>query len=100
MAYIRTCVQHLGEIRRPVRNNCPSSLIIDDADGFDVLNIRNRHNISIYKFKKVTRCVRSFLIFFVCLFVRSFVTFSSFSSLYEHLLRCAHKRMKVYTYSL
>ena len=29
MAYIRTCVQHLGEIRRPVRNNCPSSLIID-----------------------------------------------------------------------
>ena len=30
MAYIRTCVQNLGEIRRPVRNNCPSSLIIDD----------------------------------------------------------------------
>ena len=29
MAYIRTCVQNLGEIRRPVRNNCPSSLIID-----------------------------------------------------------------------
>ena len=29
MAYIRTCVQILGEIRRPVRNNCPSSLIID-----------------------------------------------------------------------
>ena len=29
MAYIRTCVQHLGEIRRPVRNNCPSSLLID-----------------------------------------------------------------------
>ena len=24
MAYIRTCVQNLGEIRRPVRNNCPS----------------------------------------------------------------------------
>ena len=31
MAYIRTCVQNLGEIRRPVRNNCPSSLIIDNA---------------------------------------------------------------------
>ena len=29
MAYIRTCVQNLGEIRRPVRNNCPSSLIVD-----------------------------------------------------------------------
>ena len=29
MAYIRTCVQIVGEIRRPVRNNCPSSLIID-----------------------------------------------------------------------
>ena len=29
MAYIRTCVHNLGEIRRPVRNNCPSSLIID-----------------------------------------------------------------------
>ena len=29
MAYIRTCVQNLGEIRRPVQNNCPSSLIID-----------------------------------------------------------------------
>ena len=32
MAYIRTCVQNLGEIRRPVRNNCPSSLIIDNND--------------------------------------------------------------------
>ena len=29
MAYIRTCMQNLGEIRLPVRNNCPSSLIID-----------------------------------------------------------------------
>ena len=29
MAYIRTCVQNLEEIRRPARNNCPSSLIID-----------------------------------------------------------------------
>ena len=29
MAYIRTRVHNLGEIRRPVRNNCPSSLIID-----------------------------------------------------------------------
>ena len=33
MAYIRTCVQNLGEIRRPVRNNCPSSLIIDEDIG-------------------------------------------------------------------
>ena len=33
MASIRTCVQHLGEIRRPVQNNCPSSLIIDDVQG-------------------------------------------------------------------
>ena len=31
MAYIRTCVHNLGEIRRPVRNNCPSSLIVDTA---------------------------------------------------------------------
>ena len=28
MAYIRTCVQHLGAIRRPVRKTCLSSLII------------------------------------------------------------------------
>ena len=33
MAYIRTCVQNLGEIRRPVRNNCPSSLIINFFQG-------------------------------------------------------------------
>ena len=33
MAYIRTCVHNLGEIRRPVRNNCPSSLIIDEDIG-------------------------------------------------------------------
>ena len=37
MAYIRTCVQNLGEIRRPVRNNCPSSLIIDTG----ILHISN-----------------------------------------------------------
>ena len=29
MAYIRTCVQNLGEIRRPVRKTWLSSLIID-----------------------------------------------------------------------
>ena len=28
MAYIRTCVQNLGAIRRPVRKTCLSSLII------------------------------------------------------------------------
>ena len=28
MAYIRTCVQNLGAIRRPVRKTCHSSLII------------------------------------------------------------------------
>ena len=29
MAYICTCVQNLGAIRRPVRKTCLSSLIID-----------------------------------------------------------------------
>ena len=29
MAYIRTCVQNLGAIRRPVRNTCLLNLIID-----------------------------------------------------------------------
>ena len=29
MAYIRTCVQNVGAIRRPVRKTCLSSLIID-----------------------------------------------------------------------
>ena len=32
MAYIRTCVQKLGAIRRPVRKTCLSSLIIDSMD--------------------------------------------------------------------
>ena len=31
MAYIRTCVQNLGEIRRPVRKTWLSSLIILDV---------------------------------------------------------------------
>ena len=29
MAYIRTCVQNVGAIRRPVRKTCLLSLIID-----------------------------------------------------------------------
>ena len=43
MAYIRTCVQNLGEIRRPVRNNCPSSLIIDCTRLYDIQNVNNVH---------------------------------------------------------
>ena len=31
MAYIRTCVQNLGAIRRPVRKTCLLSLIIDSG---------------------------------------------------------------------
>ena len=37
MAYIRTCMQNLGEIRRPVRNNCPSSLILNYDFGMSAL---------------------------------------------------------------
>ena len=46
MAYMRTCVQNLGEIRRPVRNNCPSSLIIDTLK--EVIDFYHSQSTSIY----------------------------------------------------
>ena len=47
MAYIRTCVRNVGVVRRPVRNNCPSSLIIDDSILFQIylyLSVKNKIN--------------------------------------------------------
>ena len=52
MAYIRTCVRNFGVVRRPVRNNCPSSLIIDGCEvwGYENVDILEKVHTKFCKF--------------------------------------------------
>ena len=61
MAYIRTCVQNLGEIRRPVRNNCPSSLIIDICNIYILDNFFNANCQCRYIFA-INKVLHTFII--------------------------------------